>query len=145
MSNPMVCSSFIFYIKIVGVFTKRVFPHFTTFGNNPLQLISMDLEFPIIPMLMSFFEIFYIVFLIIPFLDQSLPFHWRYFWFVLVNEIFTSCICEQHLSFLYLINRFWEGNRYFLKTTQLFIHKNFCSVFIINLECFDTTLNEVKW
>ena len=34
---------------------KNIFLHITTFGNNPLQLKPMDLEFPIIPMLMSFY------------------------------------------------------------------------------------------
>ena len=91
-----------------------VFLYITTFGNNPLQLIPMDLEFTIIPMLVIFFMIFFdIVFLLILFLAQSWSFNCREFWFMFVHKPFTTYICQQHLLFPYITNRFWGATRIF--------------------------------
>ena len=48
----MVFRRSIFYIKNCGKIYKKDFLHITTSGKNPINLIPMDLKFPIIPMLM---------------------------------------------------------------------------------------------
>ena len=131
-----------FFIKLVGRCTKRFFLNIVTFGNSPLQIIPMDLEFPIIPMLMSFFKILFDIILLLTFLlSQYWPFHWRNFLCMFVHEPFTTHIFQQHFLFLYVTNRFWEGNRYFLKQLKNFSTKHFCLIFIINYELFNPTLN----
>ena len=126
------------YVRKGFIFSLRLL-------RKPTPVITMDSEFPIFLMLMIFFMIsFDIVLLLLFFLDQSWPFHWREFWFMFVHELFNTYICQQHLSFLYVTNRFWEGNKYFLKQLKHFFTKHCCFIFIINLEWFKTTLNEVK-
>ena len=93
---------------------KIIFLHIKTAENHPLKLIPMDLEIPIIPMLMIFLMNLYIVFLILWFLYQSWYFNWRGL-FMFVHEPFTSFICQQCLYIIYVINRFWKGNGYFIK------------------------------
>ena len=126
MSNSMVCRSFIFYIKIVGLCTKIIFIHITTFGNNPHQLTPMDLVFLIIPMLMRFSKIFDIVLLLMWILAQSWYFNCKELLFMFVHEPFTTYICQQNLLFLYVTNRFWEWNRYFMKQLNNVFTKHCC-------------------
>ena len=86
---------------------KNVFLRITTSGNNPLKLIPMDLEFPIIPMLMLFLNLFCIVFFLLYFLDQYWKFNLKLFLFMFVHEPFTYYIYQNHFSFIYAANRFW--------------------------------------
>ena len=54
MSNLMEYYIFIFYIKLVGICKKRDFIRIASSRNNPLKIIPMDLEFPVVPSFILF-------------------------------------------------------------------------------------------
>ena len=120
MSKPMIRRSFNFYIILVGRCIKMVFPHITNYGNNPLNIIPMDLGFPIIPMLMRSLRIFI-----------SSSFFCSYLLSIGLLSggfFFHSCLSVNHLTAIsfnniflfFVINRFWKGNGYFLKQIKNF-------------------------
>ena len=133
MSNPMICRSFNFYIILVGRCIKMVFPHITNSGKNPLNIIPMDLGFPIIPMLMIFLRIF---------ISSSFLCSYLLSIGLLSGGFFHLCLSVNHLTAIsfnniflfYVINRFWKGNGYFLKQIKNFFIKNFSPALIISLE-----------
>ena len=79
--------------------TKWGFLHITNSGNNPLKLIPTDLEFPIVPMLIIFLNIFLMSpsFFCDSFLNLGLLS--EEFLSMFLHEPFNSYIYKQHLSF----------------------------------------------
>ena len=140
----MVRRSFISYIYSWGYLQKRVFLHITTYGEKPFKLIPMDLEFPIIPILTSFLNIFIYCLFLLCFLAQYWPF----------NQIFLNC----SLSIYNLPPIFVKGICIFFiqSTGQGMVMGNLRKssiissqyidflTLIISLERFKQTLNKVK-
>ena len=128
MSNSMVHRSFIFYIKLVGIYTKTGFLHIESSGNNPLEIIPMYLEFTIFPMLVIFLNIF---------ISSSLFYVSVLSLGLLIGGIFHLCfsmnIYRLYLStksVVYLCNQqVLGGQKIFSETTQSILHKTLLSDF----------------
>ena len=144
MYNPMVCRSFIFYIKLLGIFTKG-FICVMNSGNNPLKIIPMDLDFWSFQCWWDFWRFFILSsflcssLLVLGLLSRC--------WFDLclyVNQLTPISVNNMCLFFMWS-KRFWKGNRYFLKYISHFFTKHCYSAPILCIELCNPTLNEVEW
>ena len=113
---------------------KTFLPPIINSGDNPVKNIQKDLEFSIIPMLMNFLEILFILYSL--FCDSLLSLGP-----LIGGEGGLFMFACEPMYFLYVINMFWKGNGYFLKQINHFFTKHFCPTLITSLELFKPTTN----